>query len=513
MTSPKRILAVLGIVLAALVAFGAWALSSPVGATPDEDFHLASIWCGSGEREGLCGAGSVPENRAIPDKIAESICYAHEGDRSAACQGEGFLDSGFGLEDSRRVNSNGQYPTGYYFWTSFLASDNLAVSTLVMRFAHALLFTVLAVATWLLLPRANRVALLGAVAITFVPLGMFLIPSVNPSGWSIASGALLLPALLGYLTTTGRRSWALGGLAIVAALLGLGARGDSAAYAVVAVLAALVLAFRPTIEFLLRAILPLAIILASAFTFLTAGQTGLALDGMTQNGFEFLSPRILLFENVLDLPELYAGVFGQNFDSSDYTGLGWLDTPLPAAVWAPTTFVFAAVILTAIARFDWRRAVALLGVGLAAAAIPLYIHFQSHVPIGFQVQPRYVMPLLIVFAAVALSPSPDGHVRLLRLPRLTRVQWWIVAGLLSLANSVALFSNMRRYVSPGNFNLNDGDWWWRSAPPPMLVWLIGSLAFAALTVVLVGLLRRNGETERAAESVTVPQSVRSGAVA
>ncbi|QIM19287.1 hypothetical protein G7066_13215 [Leucobacter coleopterorum] len=52
MFTPKRTLAVIGILLATLVTFGAWALSSPIGATPDEDFHLASIWCGSGEREG-----------------------------------------------------------------------------------------------------------------------------------------------------------------------------------------------------------------------------------------------------------------------------------------------------------------------------------------------------------------------------------------------------------------------------------------------------------------------------
>ena len=491
MTSPKRILAVLGIVLAALVSFGAWALASPVGATPDEDFHLASIWCGSGEREGLCGPGSVPENRAIPDKIERAICYAHDGEESAACQGDDFQGSGYELVDSRRVNSTGQYPTGYYFWSSFLASDNLTVSTLALRFAHALFFTALAVATWLLLPRENRVALLGAIAITFVPIGMFLIPSVNPSGWAIASGALLLPALVGYLTTSGRRAAALGGLAVVAALLGLGARGDSAAYAVVAVLAALVIAFRQTVEYLLRAILPAAIIVASAVTFLTAGQTGLALEGMTQNGFESLTPGELLFENVLDLPDLYAGVLGQNFDASDYAGLGWLDTPLPASAWAPATFVFAAVVLTALVRFDWRRAVALTGVAVAAVAIPLVIHFQSHVPIGFQVQPRYVMPLLTLFAAVALSPSPDGRVRLERLPRFTAVQWGVVAVLLSVANAVALFSNMRRYVSPGNFNLNGGEWWWRAAPPPMLVWFLGSAAFAALAVLLVRQLQRS----------------------
>lgn len=491
MFTPKRTLALLGILLAALVTFGAWALSSPVGATPDEDFHLASIWCGSGERDGLCGSGSVEDNRAIPEKIEKTICYAHNAKKSAACQGESFEDSGFALVDSRRVNSDGQYPSGYYFWSSFFASDNLVVSTLVLRFTQALLFSGLVAAIALLLPRANRPSLLIAIAITFVPLGMFLIPSVNPSGWAIASGALLFPALVGFMTTTGKRSMALGGLAVVAALLGLGSRGDSAAYAVVAVLAALVITFKRTREYALRAILPFAISVAAVVTFLTAGQTGLALDGMTQEGFDSISPGRLFIENVMLLPDLYAGVLGQNFDTSEHAGLGWLDTPLPASVWGPTLFVFAGVIYLAFRRFELRRAIALTGVGIAAAAIPLYILFQSHVLVGYQVQPRYVMPLLVLFAAVALSPSPDGEVALDRLPRLTKIQFWIVVGLLSVANSVALFSNMRRYVSPGNFNLNESDWWWRAAPPPMAVWMIGSVAFAVLVYVLARKLQRD----------------------
>ncbi|WP_425280775.1 DUF2142 domain-containing protein [Leucobacter coleopterorum] len=93
-----------------VLAFGAWALASPVGASPDEDFHLASIWCGSGEREGLCGPGSTADSRMVPDNIERAICYAHEPDVSAACQGKNFLDGEFGLTDSDRVNGDGLYP-------------------------------------------------------------------------------------------------------------------------------------------------------------------------------------------------------------------------------------------------------------------------------------------------------------------------------------------------------------------------------------------------------------------
>ena len=40
--------------LAFFVTCAGWALASPVGAAPDDDYHLASIWCAQGEREGVC---------------------------------------------------------------------------------------------------------------------------------------------------------------------------------------------------------------------------------------------------------------------------------------------------------------------------------------------------------------------------------------------------------------------------------------------------------------------------
>lgn len=488
--SKRPMLVALLAVLLLMLSFGAWALASPVGASPDEDFHLASIWCGSGEREGLCAPGSKADTRMIPDNIERAICYAHEPDVSAACQGKNFLDGSFGLTESDRVNGDGLYPSGYYFWTSLLAGDNMVISTLAIRFLQALLFSALAVGLWALLPRANRLAYVGAIIATFVPFGMFLIPSINPSGWAISSAVLLLPSLIGYLSTTGWRSWALGGYAVLAALLGLGARGDAAAYTVVAALAALVLAFEKSRAYYVRAILPLLLLVFAAVAFLSANQTGSALSGgMALNGADEIPKRALIAINFFDLPELFLGVVGQNFDGSPYSGLGWLDTPMPAVVWFSTTAVLAGVLFTALARADWRKGIALAGVGIATIAIPMLLLVQNGVTVGWQVQPRYIMPLLIMFVTVALMPSRSrGHVPgdPMQHPRFSLVQGRIAAGMLTIANSVALFINMRRYVSPGEVLLG-GDWWWRVGPSPVVVWAAGSLAFGLLAVLLLWL--------------------------
>src|SRR4051794_13144876 len=77
--------------LLALVALGAWALSSPVGASPDEDYHLTSIWCGQGIEAGQCEAADAPSNRKIPASLLYGPkCFAFHPETSAQCQSRWF---------------------------------------------------------------------------------------------------------------------------------------------------------------------------------------------------------------------------------------------------------------------------------------------------------------------------------------------------------------------------------------------------------------------------------------
>ena len=108
-------------------------------------------------------------------------------------------------------------------------------------------------------------------------------------------------------------------------------------------------------------------------------------------------------------------------------------------------------------------------------------------------QPRYLLPLIVLFAGIALL-QVDRH-------RLTfsSVQLGFVVGSLAIAQSVALHFTMRRYltgVGGGGWNLNaDIEWWWPVAPAPMVVWLVGSATFAALLVILVRELGRTPAPE------------------
>jgi hypothetical protein len=73
--------------------------------------------------------------------------------------------------------------------------------------------------------------------------------------------------------------------------------------------------------------------------------------------------------------------------------------------------------------------------------------------------------------------------------RLARAQFVPVVALLAVGESVALYMNMRRYITgseghDASLNANM-EWWWNISISPMAVWIMGSVAFAALLIIMV----------------------------
>lgn len=481
MTKLHRILTAIGAGVLLFLTLGAWSLSSPVGSSPDDDFHLASIWCGQGERDGLCEAGSSPERLKVPEKVISGVCFAARPDTTASCQGDEYLDEGFMLAETSRVNAGNQYPPGFYFATSLLTNDNMAISTIAIRLANSALFSALAVFTWCLLPHRLRFSLAASAALTLVPVGLFFIASTNPSSWALTSGALVLPAMLGFFTERGWRRGVLGGIAAFAGLLAFGSRGDAAAYTIVALLAATVLSFAPTRRFWLSAILPAALIVTAVAATLSAGQIGLAVSGEMGRETEAnpTSKLALAALNLVSLPRLWAGVFGHGW------GLGWLDTGLPDIVPAVGVMLTAGVLFVAFRRMDWRRALALFGIGLANLVVPTYILVQSGTMVGSEVQPRYILPLVTMFIAAALAPSGNQTPGAFPGISLSRLQLSLIAFGLAGTNAISLFVNLKRNVSTGSYNLDGAtDWWWVTGPSPFGVLAIGAVCGAALMTLI-----------------------------
>ena len=110
--------------------------------------------------------------------------------------------------------------------------------------------------------------------------------------------------------------------------------------------------------------------------------------------------------------------------------------------------------------------------------------------VGAWVQPRYMLPVVLIILALVALQGPG-----LAEPPTTRQLMW-VGSLASIAHAVALHVLMRRYITGIDVveaNLSSRvEWWWGVPITPMAVWVVGSLAFAALAILVAAQVHRRG---------------------
>jgi hypothetical protein len=144
------------------------------------------------------------------------------------------------------------------------------------------------------------------------------------------------------------------------------------------------------------------------------------------------------------------------------------------------------VVFWGLRRMDRRKAAVLTLALLGLVAIPLYVLHGMQASVGSEVQPRYILPLMLTFAGVALHGLGRDDLGL------SRLQGAVVLAGVAVANALALHTNMQRYITgldKKGFNLNTNiEWWWSIPVSPMAVWLVASAAFALLMLGLYLLL-------------------------
>jgi len=475
----RRFRALYVVPVLALIALAAWSLASPIGASPDDDFHLTSIWCASANPTANCTPGSDPTIRNVPVGLLKAACYLPDPRVSAACQNHVNFDPVV-TEPTARGNFVGGYPPVYYAVMGLFVGPDIVASALTMRVVNIAIFVGLISVLFWLLPAARRPTLIWSWLVTTVPLGMFLIASNNPSSWAIVGVGCAWLSLFGYFESSGARRVGLGIVFAVSALIASGSRGDAAVYTALSIAVVAGLRFTPTRSFLRLAILPLVVLGVCVFFFVSAQQVLSGLNGFGGGGSPAAGgqPRdvvALLAFNLLNVPSLWAGVFGS-------WGLGWLEVGMPSIVALGSLACFLLAASVGFARLEWRKSVALATVGLALIAVPVVVLTRGGDLVGEEVQPRYLLPLIVLLAGLLLLDAGDRFVKF------SRGQVILVTATLAVVQFVALHVTMRRYITGTGrqgFNLDAGvEWWWNLPISPMSVLIIGSAAYAALLVIL-----------------------------
>jgi hypothetical protein len=498
-------------VVGALLTLGAWLLASPPGSSPDDHYHLGSIWCGRGFQDDRClpASGAPDANFAlVPAPIGSINCYAYDsGARTAACLSTVLpgRPGEFAMVDTniRRTRANLYYSTMHP-----LISDASVETTIArIRVTNAVTALGMVLLTALLATPRIRVALLITWVVASVPLGLFMVTSVNTTAWGITGLGTFWANTLTALHRGHPLRRALAGLlATVGVAMSVGARTEALPQLAFVALAVLLIAALSGGAWGRRA---LDRFTGSGLTVRLAAVAGAVLVGTLlwrfaptrmfpsgfsefQDGWTRLAERDIgnpLFAILLELPSFWAGILGS-------WNLGWLDTRLPASTSVLAIAVYASLLAYGLQRASRARIAAASTVLVSMIVLPVVALIPIAMVVNESIQARHFIALIYVLLGVALVRTDDE-------PEFTigAGSHHTMAIALGLAHSAALWTNIGRYTIGMKFNQfvrvgTEPEWWWPSGPSPFTVWAVGSLAF--LVVAYVGLSTARGPVSDAA---------------
>jgi hypothetical protein len=381
----------LWIPLLAFVMFAGWAFVSPPGSSPDDDYHLTSIWCvedGQGDRCTFLG----DEFRSVPRAVVDAgSCYAFKPEVSGAC----FSEISRGLTLTDRANDVQElYPTLFYRTMGVMVGTDIERSVLAMRLFNSFIAAGLLGFVLALAPLGIRSAVLVTTVVGYIPLGLSIIPSTNPSSWTVTGIVMFTAFGLTLIHQTYWKRWRtllVAALTIVSAALAIGSRVDGMTYVVIVSIAiGLYSGYRQLRAAWIASLILVAVSVIAIWNFFTFSTPG----GAEPMGEQARSVG-LLTTNLLSLPVLIQGAVG-GWD------LGWNDTPMPPLVPIIGMVALGALAYRGLLSVSWRKAFAVAFSSGMVVAVPLAFLQKEGLGVGEIVQPRYILPLLL-FALIMLS--------------------------------------------------------------------------------------------------------------
>lgn len=428
------------------VVFLGWALASPAGSSPDDDYHLPSIWCAGGVMETCSDEGVDSVSLAVPAAVAGAqTCYRFDAAVAGTCSEDLVSSAASGgagavLQPTDRVNQRaGLYPDGFYSLLHLFVGPDVERSVQVMRVVNATL--AVGALAWVLALAGSSVrrAVMVGTAVAWIPLGLSIIPSTNPSSWAF-TGLMLLSAMALMLPTIDsvrRTRWWLVALgAVMGAFMAINARVDAAVF--VAIVVGVVFVYTGWARLraqwastVLLAILALWGLVAYLLAPTPGGAAAGAPMGAAERGIG------LLLTNLT-----YVGVYLQGIVGG--WPLSWNDVVLPPSIPIIGTLALGAVIALGMRTMSTRKAWALALAAAALILVPLVFLQLEGLGVGDVVQPRYIAPLLLLVVMIALLDSdtfPRGvrWVMTIGLAFNASMAWWVFTHRFAYGSTVGWF--------------------------------------------------------------------------
>lgn len=472
------------------LSLAGWAFVSPVGASPDEDFHQTMIYC---------AASNNDPSHCSPEGVRKGSCFSMNPSVSASCSKDAELK----MPVATRTDWSTVLPL-YHKSFSWVVGEDLGTTTIRVRLLNVTLAVLAAfISIGLSIPSLRRPVAISWL-VTSVPVGNYFIASINSSSWAIISIASIWGPLLSILMATGTSQSAksaqsgntLQRLAFVVfcMIIGLGSRNETFIW-ILLVFATVIIywacnssLFKANIKYLVVSVLSIGVgfyCFADLLTqpLLKAGsQSHMSIYRALYNYLAYPEWRTLqLTLNSLLGSFALSGVPGGE--------LGTHDVPTPAIASFFITIGLAGSALLGLQYLNRAKLISLAFVSISLFFISTFLWSLASWDIY---QPRYFLPIIYVILGFFLLPTVGQMT-------FNRVQWGVIFASAVLANCIMMLSTQLRFlfgsvyqVTRYPLNLEAPDinptrlvnielpgWWlasdWAS---PLVLWLSASLAYA-----------------------------------
>jgi hypothetical protein len=476
------------------IALAAWALASPVGSSPDEDFHQTMIYCSASGDSALC----------LNNGVRVGSCYTMSPTVSASCSN----DATNVLPSATKIDLLQTLPI-YYKTMSYLIGQNLGETTINVRLANVTLAVLFAIfSVHLTHPSFKRPVAISWV-ISSVPVGIYFIASINTSAWIIISVAALwgplITILMAHKTSFSSNIYSINFYLIrilfvlLACLVAFGARNEAFIYIPLTFCLAF-LYFFVDFNVNFKQIKLKKIITIFSIIFITLFFLYLFLSYIDQ---PFLKAEAHLRNSLFHvLTEYFSNPTWKTFQLSANSLLGTFaltgvpgseigthDVPTPALASFFITFSFAGSFLLGIGNIYRAKAISLTFTICSLFFIVTLLWSAATWDIH---QSRYFLPMVYVILGLALLPKLGESFSY------NKMQWFFILISAAIANCLMLLSTVLRFIygaffqktryplnleapeiNPAKLFYADLPNWWlgHETLTPFILWVFGSFSF------------------------------------
>jgi hypothetical protein len=444
------------------LSLSAWSVSSPIGSGVDSDFHLGSIWCARGERDGLCENRNIASSTAVIPFMFQ-MCNGQNIYFSPNCA----ISTENPLTQSVRIASDSKQSV--YYWVAHLfTSSNVNRSVVLIRLFNSAITALIFFALLSLSRDRLRKAVVISWTLTLIPNGIQLLSGINPRSWAVLGIMSSWAFLYGFLTEDKvnrlRRRWQLG-CYLGAVALTASSRFDALLYVLTTSTIILCAHF---IDFDKISFKRIAQLSGTLIATVSALQLVPRLNSVFSFGVPepFGSAQYLVFQ-LVHIPEFVADWWGYSIGQQ---GSG------PGVIGLVGVILFAVYMYALLRSADRRQlfVVVCLSLFIFLALFRATTAAAHFIPLTGVYTFGLIAPL-IGLTAVYSKNEP------MKLLSTGMTSFTVIA--VALVHALAFYNWMEFFTRRGvnvqfyeTFSLAD-SWWWNSSVSPNWVFFFGSIAF------------------------------------